>query len=90
MLSLQVTEDLAALLLPSLLAGLCREAGPDLRAATLMITVQLCASATLADTLLEGAFCCCPTPSRCPFSLPKSHVKLCSRSCQRVVQCRCC
>ena len=50
----QVTEDFTALLLPSILAGVPREASPDFRAATLMILVQLAAQATLADSFLEG------------------------------------
>lgn len=53
---LQVTEDLVALLLPYMLAGLPRDADVGYRSATLMIVVQLAATATLADSLFEGAF----------------------------------
>lgn len=50
-----VDEDLTALLLPHLLAGIGGAASADLRAATLMVLAQLGAKATLSDAFLSGA-----------------------------------
>lgn len=54
-------EDTAALLLPTLAAGVARSATPDFRAAAFMVTSQLAARAPLAPSFLEGG----AAPSLC-------------------------
>lgn len=50
----QVGEDTAALLLPTIAAGVAGAASPDFRAAAYMIASQLAARAPLAPNFLDG------------------------------------